>query len=337
MLNRGQPLKIFSTAPQSVDHQPKEYLRKIAEVARWSEACGCEGILIYTDNRILDPWLVSQVVVENSERLAPLVAVQPAYMHPYTAAKMVTSIAFLYRRRVYLNMVAGGFTNDLAGLGDTTPHDRRYERLVEYTSIVRGLLASTDPLTVNGEFYHVSNLRLHPPLEPELLPGIMVSGSSEAGRQAAEAMGAIAIEYPKPPSETIRPVGTHIECGIRIGIVAREKSAEAWQVAHARFPEDRKGQIKHQLAMATSDSAWHGQLSGMVKDDIAENPYWLGPFQNYKTFCPYLVGSYESVAVEIERYVTLGFRTFILDIPPDEEELSNIQFVFELAQGGVRQ
>src|SRR5262245_3213242 len=337
MLNRGQAEKLFSTAPQSIDHQPKEYLRKIADVARWSEACGCEGILIYTDNRILDPWLVSQVVVENSERLAPLVAVQPAYMHPYTAAKMVTSIGFLYRRRVYLNMVAGGFTNDLAGLGDTTPHDRRYVRLIEYTSIVRNLLASTNPLTVDGEFYHVTNLKLHPPLEPELMPGIMVSGSSEAGRLAAEAMGAIAIEYPKPPSETISPVGRHIECGIRIGIVAREKSAEAWQVARARFPEDRKGQIKHQLAMATSDSAWHGQLSNMVKDSTPENPYWLGPFQNSKTFCPYLVGSYESVAAELERYLALGYKTFILDIPPDKEELSNIQSVFTLAQSGVRQ
>src|SRR5262245_3277063 len=253
MLNRDHRVKLFSTAPQSINHQPDEYLRRIADIARWSEACGCEGVLVYTDNRILDPWLVSQVVVENSERLAPLVAVQPAYMHPYTVAKMVTSIGFLYRRRVYLNMVAGGFTNDLAGLGDSTPHDRRYERLVEYTSIVRGLLASANPLTVDGEFYKVTNLRLHPPLGHELIPGIIVSGSSEAGSQGAEAMGAIAIEYPKPPSETISPVARHVECGIRIGIVAREKSAEAWRVARARFPEDRKGQIKHQVAMATSD------------------------------------------------------------------------------------
>jgi alkanesulfonate monooxygenase len=169
------------------------------------------------------------------------------------------------------------------------------------------------------------------------MPVIMVSGSSDAGRQAAAAIGAIAIEYPKPPSETIRPVDAHVECGIRIGIVAREKSAEAWHIARARFPEDRKGQIKHELAMATSDSAWHGHLSNMANDDTPDSPYWLGPFQNYKTFCPYLVGSYESVAAEIERYLGLGYTTFILDIPPDIEELSTIQSVFELAQGGVRQ
>src|SRR5207253_10279167 len=68
-------------------------------------------------------------------------------LFPYTTlfrsvAKMVTSLAFLHGRRVYLNMVAGGFTNDLAALNDHTPHDERYSRLGEYTVIIQGLLAS---------------------------------------------------------------------------------------------------------------------------------------------------------------------------------------------------
>jgi alkanesulfonate monooxygenase len=36
---------------------------------------------------------------------------------------MVTSFAYLYGRRVFLNMVAGGFRNDLLALADETPHD----------------------------------------------------------------------------------------------------------------------------------------------------------------------------------------------------------------------
>ena len=28
------------------------------QIARWSEAAGCEGILVYTDNRLVDPWLI---------------------------------------------------------------------------------------------------------------------------------------------------------------------------------------------------------------------------------------------------------------------------------------
>src|SRR2546430_672143 len=102
-------------------------------------------------------------------------------MHPYSVAKMVTSLAFLHGRRVYLNMVAGGFTSDLAALNDRTPHDERYARLAEYTAIVQGLLQSADPLSFTGSHYQVHNLRLTPPLPRELLPGILMSGSSEAG------------------------------------------------------------------------------------------------------------------------------------------------------------
>ena len=102
--------------------------------------------------------------------------------------------------------------------------------------------------------------------------------------------------------------------------------------AHARFPEDRKGQVTHQLAMKASDSHWHQQLSGLNQDELTESyPYWLTPFQNYKTFCPYLVGTYRSIAGIVARYIQTGFRTFITDIPADKEELLHQKIVFELA------
>ncbi|MGH9447854.1 MAG: LLM class flavin-dependent oxidoreductase, partial [Terriglobia bacterium] len=123
------------------------YLTRIVDVARWSEACGCQGILVYSDNSQLDPWLVSQVILSNTERLCPLVAVQPIYMHPYSVAKMVTSLGYLYGRRLYLNVVAGGFKGDLEALNDTTPHDKRYSRLVEYTQIIKSLLSGPEPVT----------------------------------------------------------------------------------------------------------------------------------------------------------------------------------------------
>src|SRR5258708_25393907 len=104
-------LKVFSTAPQSSALDRESYIQNVINVARWSEAAGCEGILVYTDNSLVDPWLVAQIIIQNTRRLCPLVAVQPAYMHPYSVAKMVASIGHLYGRRVHLNMVAGGFPN----------------------------------------------------------------------------------------------------------------------------------------------------------------------------------------------------------------------------------
>jgi alkanesulfonate monooxygenase len=330
---RSHELKIFSTCPPSGESQPVNYLRQVREIARWSEDAGCEGILVYTDNGLVDPWLVSQVIVECTERLCPLVAIQPIYMHPYSVAKMVTSFAFLYGRRFYLNMVAGGFKNDLIALNDQTPHDERYTRLAEYTGIVQALLRGTEPVNFDGRYYKVTNLKLTPPLTPELMPGVFVSGSSAAGMQAAQQLGATAVEYPKPLAEyaTDAPHSNGSN-GIRIGVIARSDDNEAWSVARTRFPEDRKGQLTHQLAMKVSDSSWHRQLSGLAQDDPAiDNPYWLVPFQNYKTFCPYLVGSYDRVANEVARYVGVGYRTFILDVPESPEEMRHIGAVFERA------
>src|SRR6185503_6139868 len=106
------------------------------QAAQWSERAGCQGILVYTDNSLHDPWLVSQAILQCTTAIAPLVAVQPVYLHPFSVAKMVTTFAAHHGRRLCLNMVAGGFKNDLVALDDQTPHDQRYDRIVEYGTII---------------------------------------------------------------------------------------------------------------------------------------------------------------------------------------------------------
>jgi alkanesulfonate monooxygenase len=329
-------LLVFTTCPSSLGVS-EGYLEKVAQVARWSETAGCAGMLIYTDNSLVDPWLVSQIVIQNTHSQSPLIAVQPVLMHPYCVAKMVSTLGFLHHRRVYLNMVAGGFKNDLVALNDTTAHDQRYERLVEYTEIIQRLLAGGS-VTFTGHFYQVKDLRLNPRLAPELMPGILMSGSSEAGLVAARKTGAIAIQYPEPPGKSHAPstgeAGPH---GIRIGIITRPSAEDAWHVALARFPGDRKGQLTRQMAHKVSDSVWHNRLSELGKASgnggtpQSADVYWLHPFENYQTNCPYLVGSYDTVAAELTRYLELGNRTFILDIPVAGDEFEHTGKVFQIA------
>lgn len=323
--------QVFATSPQSLGSHADTYLRNVAEVARWSEAAGCTGTLVYTDNSIVDPWLVAQTIVASTRSLVPLVAVQPIYLHPYAAAKMVTSLAYLYGRRVTLNMVAGGFTNDLVSLGDQTPHDKRYERLIEYVTIMQALLGNPGPVSYEGKYYRLANAVLKPEIPTGLQPEVFISGSSEAGLAAAAATGAVAIKYPEPPEETapVPVFAASSRFGLRVGIIARPMADEAWEVARERFPFDRKGQIAHEMAMRVSDSSWHKRLSALSKEAYPARTYWLGPFEVSKSNCPYLVGTYSSVAEDLHRYVQLGYRTFILDIPPSAEELGHIKTVFE--------
>ena len=328
-------IKVFATCPDSRAMPPAAYAGRVAEVARWSEAAGCEGILVYTDNAIVDAWLVSQLIISATVRICPLVAVQPAYMHPYSAAKMAASLAYLHGRRLYLNIVAGGFRKDLLALGDETPHDERYDRVIEYGQIVNAL-SRDEAVSFSGRYYTVRNLRMTPPVPRELAPRLMVSGSSAAGLEAAQALEAIAVKYPQRADEEAEYPRQGIASGMRVGIVTREDGEEAWRVALERFPEDRQGQITHRYAMQVSDSEWHRHLSELAELAVSEdNPYWLGPFQNYKTFCPYLVGSHERVAAELARYMRLGFGTFILDVPASEDELHHIWVAFEEAQSAV--
>jgi alkanesulfonate monooxygenase len=308
-----------------------DYMRKVKEVAEWCDDAGIEGILIYTDNSLVDPWQVSQVIMSSTSNLAPLVALQPIYMHPYAAAKMVTSFSYLYKRRIYLNMVAGGFINDLVALGDCAEHDDRYDRIVEYASIMQHLFAGPGPLSFTGTYFTVKNLAIKPKIPPELVPEIFVSGTSAAGIAAARKIDATSITYPGiPGGETI---SRGVPAGIRIGIIAREESRKAWRIAHERYPIDRKGQLVHAMARRVSDSSWYEQLSAIGEQPTEhQSPYWLVPFKNYKTFCPYLVGSYDEVRREISKYMREGFQTFILDVPPNREELHHTAVVFDSAQ-----
>lgn len=325
-------IRLFSTCPQSREFAAAEYLAHARRVAQWSEAAGCTGMLIYTDNSIADPWLVAQAVLQDTRRLCPLVAVQPVYMPPYTAARMVATIGALHERRLWLNMLAGGFRNDLLALGDETPHDDRYARTVEYALLMRALLESDQPVTFSGRFYHMHGARVAPALPDALRPGWLISGSSPAGRAAAAEIGAIAVEYPQPADAIHAADDLPQDRGIRVGIIARATAAAAWDVAHARFPDDRRGRLSHALAMKTSDSSWHRTLSGLARQPRHDgNPYWLWPFEQHRTFCPYLVGDYATVAQEIRRYLRLGYTSFILDIPLDSEDLETAGAVFEMA------
>jgi len=84
---------------------------------------------------------------------------------------------------------------------------------------------------------------------------------------------------------------------------------------------------------------WHQRLAELGESAAQDtsvntarrNPYWLGPYENYKTFCPYLVGNYESVAQALSGYLSAGYDTFILDIPALEEEFEHMRTAFQMA------
>jgi alkanesulfonate monooxygenase len=320
-LNHG--LKLFSTCPPPGGLPARDYLRRVQDIAIWSEEAGYEGMLVSTADGLPDPWLISQTLIEATKRLCPLVAIEPAFMHPYSVAKMVSSIAYLYGRRVYLNMAADG-SEDEAAFNDRA--DERYARLIEYATLTQSLMQSEEPLTFEGRHYCVMNLDFAPALTAGLKPILFVSSASESCIKAARQLGATAIMYPKPPSDhaPVAKNGTH---GIRVGIIAREEDEEALRIARVRFRENCKPPLNSLSTKNVSSASSQQRLSGCPVG--ADSLYWLLPSQRGKTLPPYLVGSYDRVADEVARYVDAGYRTFLLDVPSSAEDMRHIGEVFE--------
>lgn len=325
---------LFTTIPQSIKHHRETFAQNIRNIARLSEDHGYKGIFIFSDNRLADPWTIAGFVLAETKVLLPIISLQPAYMHPYMAAKKISSLALLYKRTVALHLVAGGFSNDLIALNEHTEHDRRFDRLAEYTLITQELLRSDEPVSFKGDFYKIKNLRLRPSIPDALQPQYFLSGSSNAARKAAESLHAKLIENPEPyHTWKTRHNDSTPSVAIRIGIIARNNHDNAWKEARSRFPVTPDGTMMHHLNVKFSGFYTNKSYSGKSEqNERKESVYWLEPFEHNHTLCPYLVGNYEEVSVELSRYLSSGCDTCILDIPVTNQELIHTLQTFEIAE-----
>jgi alkanesulfonate monooxygenase len=324
---------LYSTCRSSFAYHEQSRLETLLEIAKWADDAGYRGALVYTDCAALDTFLAAQAMILHTRSFVPLVAVQPMDMTPFAAARAVSSLAQLYGRGVDLNFVSGGFSRDLAVQGDRLSHDARYDRLVEYATVVRMLLDG-GMATFKGRYYNARRARLTVPVPAGLVPRAYVSGSSPAGLHAGETLGLGQLTAPVPPDEYASPHTRKNRhgSGISIGIIARDTSSEAWRIAHKRFPADPDGAARMKLLLSMSESDWQSRLASVPMADEAEGePYWLVPFRYRHTFAPYLVGSHDEVAQAVTTYLSGGARTFVLDVPQEPDDLHHARVAIERA------
>ena len=92
----------------------------------------------------------------------------------------------------------------------------------------------------------------------------------------------------------------------------------------------------HAMASRASDAAWHQQLRERRAEAKGERGvYWLKPFETYKTFCPYYVGSYDDVAAELAGMMGLGITLFVLDIFEREDDYAHAAEAFARAESAA--
>ncbi|WP_454620846.1 LLM class flavin-dependent oxidoreductase [Bradyrhizobium cenepequi] len=319
-------LRVFPAISRNRD--PAKYADELMRIAHFADRNGFEGILLFAGNDVfVEPWAMAQHILAHTRRCAPLIAVNPVYLHPFTAAKLIASFALLYGRKVYLNMITGTALSDLHGLGDERSHADRYARLGEFIALVRQLLASTRPVSFRGRFYTTNNLQIWPSLPAELMPEFLIAGQSDDARRVAAEMQCLMMQMLPPNLE--QGIGAP---GLNFGIFAREGREEARQAAKLRFQDSDDNRELFKLTMENTDSVWKRRLGDDEQDGaIHDNGYWLLPFLTFQADCPYLVGSYAEIGAKLRSFAKLGVGNIILDVVADEEELEHVRKALALS------
>ena len=307
-------------------------LAYLGQVARSAEQLGFEAALTPTGIWCEDAWLVTAMLTEVTERLKFLVAFRPGLISPTMAAQMAATFQRHSRGRLLLNVVTGGEATEQKAYGDFLDKAQRYARCAEFLDIVTRLWHG-ETVTYDGAHLRVEGARLArlPDPRPELYFG---GSSAEAGPVAARHAD-VYLTWGEPPAAVdaklrwmdglAREAGRTLRYGIRLHVITRDTSHEAWLQANRLIEGIDEAMIrKMQQELAHSESEGlrrMRELHGGSRDNLEVSPnLWAGIGLLRAGAGTALVGSHAEVADRIEEYARFGTSEFILSGYPHLEE-----------------
>lgn len=324
----NKTIRNFAITSRTLDRD--KYWNHLDTISRLCSENGFTGPLLLTGNdTYVEPWIAAQSAIDRYG-VSPLVAINPIFAHPFTVAKMISSLAYIYEKQVFLNMVNGTSLSQHAALCDPLDHDEKYDRLQEFIQVVQKLTrGSSAPATFHGDHYSIEDLSLQPPIPEHLLPEYFIAGHSDAAQKVKEETGSVGMHMLNSKLEDI-PEGVR---GIHFGLITRETEDDAWDAAEARYPEDERGRYVLEKSMKNTDSVWKKRLKYAADtEDKCANGYWLAPFRSFQADCPYFVGGHERVKNLIVNLVRKGIEHIILEVPETEEDFAEVAKAYALAE-----
>lgn len=307
------------------------YLKQIAQAA---DELGFQGVLLPTGGNCEDAWIVAATLVPVTTKLKFLVAIRPGISSPTAAARMAATFDRLSGGRLLINIVTGGDPDEAKGDGVFLSHDERYEVTDEFLQIWRSAVAGK-AITLHGKHLHVEGARVQYPALQKPHPPLYFGGSSGIANDLAARHVDVYLTWGEPPQQveekiaTVRRLaaeqGRSLRFGIRLHIIVRETTEEAWNAANdlIRYV-DEAAIARMQKAFARFDSEGQRRMSrlrGTGREELEVSPnLWAGVGLVRKGAGTALVGDPATVAKRMQEYAGLGIETFILSGFPHLEE-----------------
>jgi alkanesulfonate monooxygenase len=308
-----------------------DYAKQVAQAA---DRLGYEGVLLPTGRSCEDAWVVASSLIGFTQRLKFIVAVRPGVTTPQAAARLASTFDRFSNGRLLINVVTGGDPAEAAGDGIFLEHDERYEITSEFLHIWRGVF-ERESVNFVGKHLTAEGAKLLFPSVQKPYPPLYFGGSSEAAHRLAAEQVDLYLTWGEPPAavaakiadvrERAARLGRTLRVGIRLHVIVRETTAEAWADAERLISHlDDDTIAKAQATFANMDSEGQRRMSalhGGRRDRLEISPnLWAGVGLVRGGAGTALVGDADTVAERIQEYASLGIDTFILSGYPHLEE-----------------
>ncbi len=308
-------------------------LRYLNQIGAAAEDNGFEAVLTPTGAWCEDAWLTTAMLVETTETLKFLVAFRPGLVSPTLAAQMAGTFQRHSRGRLLLNVVTGGEPHEQQAYGDFLDKEKRYARTAEFLHVVRELWRSREPISFAGTHIQIRDALLNN--HPDPIPPVFFGGSSGPAGPVAARYADTYLTWGEPPAAVGKKIdwirglavaeGRELSYGLRIHVISRDTSEEAWAVADRLLSGLDPAEIARvQASLARSESEGQRRMlelhGGRTEHlEIAPN-LWAGVGLVRGGAGTALVGSHDEVAERLIEYAELGITHFILSGYPHIEE-----------------
>jgi alkanesulfonate monooxygenase len=308
-----------------------DYLQQLAGAI---DSLGFAGALLPTGRSCEDAWVAAASLIHATKRMKFLVAIRPGLSSPGMAARMAATFDRLSQGRLLINIVTGGDPVELAGDGLHLDHDARYELTDEFLSIWRGIMAG-EVVDYEGDYLKVKGGKvLFPPVQAPY-PPLYFGGSSAAAKQIAAKHVDLYLTWGEPPNQVAEKIaevrklaaaeGRTLRFGIRLHVIVRETTEEAWEAADQLIKHlDDETIAAAQAALSRTDSEGQRrmmQLHNGERESLEISPnLWAGVGLVRGGAGTALVGDPDTVAARMLEYADLGIDTFIMSGYPHLEE-----------------
>jgi alkanesulfonate monooxygenase len=295
-----------------------------------AEKLGFANILLPT------AFTVGQEVLTFASGVAPLTskikllaAIRTGEVHPPTLARAIANLDHMLEGRFAINII----NSDLPGTRENP--ELRYQRCAEVIEILKQGWTQ-DRVDFKGQLYNV-NLPADPvkPYQQNGGPLLYFGGTSDGSRDVCARYCDVFLTWPETEEsmyETMQDMteraaqyGRKIDFGLRIHVVVRETEAEAKAYAKklmSKFDEKRGLEIRSRAEDSRSlgvlrqdELRLHADQDGYLEDIL-----WTHIGKVFSGCGGGLVGSAEQIINKLNRYMDMGFRSFIFSGFPLIEE-----------------